>query len=174
MRLNQSINICALIIIMIMIVYTQTHNLHTNKNGELARVAHADTNKAQHARNAEPQQPQEPHTPTWTTYDPKGEAHKEYSQGGTHHVRDVEHHKAATGDIRTKFRNDTRIEEETPGWLERNIRTDQPGRILAVFVFAPILFIKSTQYQDNFIHIFSTILFTWDLYWLLLLPARIA
>ena len=52
------------------------------------------------------------------------------------------------------------------------LTTDQPGRILAVFVLAPILFFKSVEHNDAFIHSFAVLLFTWDLYWLIRLPPR--
>lgn len=51
------------------------------------------------------------------------------------------------------------------------IRTDQPGRILAVFLVSPILAYKGIQYQDAFIKAFSLTLFSWDLYWLMMKPA---
>jgi hypothetical protein len=41
---------------------------------------------------------------------------------------------------------------------------DQPGRILAVFIIAPILMIKGLHYNDYFIIYFAVILFIWDLY----------
>jgi hypothetical protein len=41
---------------------------------------------------------------------------------------------------------------------------DQPGRLLAVFIIAPILMIKGLHYNDYFIIYFSVILFIWDLY----------
>jgi len=41
---------------------------------------------------------------------------------------------------------------------------DQPGRLLAVFIIAPILMIKGLHYNDYFIISFSVILFIWDLY----------
>ena len=45
--------------------------------------------------------------------------------------------------------------------------SDQPGRIIAVFVVAPILLLKGVRYRDLFIAAFALILFVWDLYWLL-------
>lgn len=45
--------------------------------------------------------------------------------------------------------------------------TDQPGRILAVTVFSPLLAYKSWLYQDKSIGAFSVALFVWDLYWLI-------
>lgn len=47
------------------------------------------------------------------------------------------------------------------------VKNDQPGRVLAVFVFAPLLFIKGIRYSDIFLIIFSICLFVWDLYWIL-------
>jgi hypothetical protein len=47
------------------------------------------------------------------------------------------------------------------------IRSDQPGRIVAVFVVSPILLFKGTVYGDPFIQCFSVLLFVWDLYWIL-------
>jgi len=44
--------------------------------------------------------------------------------------------------------------------------SDQPGRVLAVFVIAPVLVWKGWNYRDWFIFIFGIILFLWDLYWL--------
>ena len=64
-------------------------------------------------------------------------------------------------------------EDAMPWWLGRLLNSDQPGRLLAVFVFAPTLFYKSIQYDDKFIKLFAVSLFVWDLYWLLVLPARV-
>ena len=50
--------------------------------------------------------------------------------------------------------------------------TDQPGRVLAVFVIAPILLYKGMKYKDYFILLFAIILFLWDLYWLLTKPPK--
>lgn len=55
---------------------------------------------------------------------------------------------------------------------KRVIRTDQPGRVVAVFVVSPILAKKGLDYGDNFIQAFSVLLFTWDFYWLLMHPAK--
>lgn len=44
---------------------------------------------------------------------------------------------------------------------------DQPGRLLAVFIIAPILLYKGIFYNDIFIIIFAIILFIWDLYHIL-------
>lgn len=47
------------------------------------------------------------------------------------------------------------------------IITDQPGRVLAVFVFGPILIYKGRKYDDGFLLFFGVLLILWDLYWLL-------
>ena len=44
--------------------------------------------------------------------------------------------------------------------------TDQPGRVLAVFVFAPLIMYKGKKYNDKFLLMFGIILFSWDLFWL--------
>ena len=44
---------------------------------------------------------------------------------------------------------------------------DQPGRLLAVFLFAPILIYKGHKYSDNFLILFGLLLFLWDLYHIL-------
>jgi hypothetical protein len=44
--------------------------------------------------------------------------------------------------------------------------TDQPGRVLAVFVFGPILIYKGWTYNDIFLVAFGLLLIVWDLYWL--------
>jgi hypothetical protein len=44
---------------------------------------------------------------------------------------------------------------------------EQPGRLLAVFILAPIIAYKSYVYNDLFLLIFSIMLFIWDLYWLI-------
>ena len=48
--------------------------------------------------------------------------------------------------------------------------SDQPGRFVAVFVVAPILFFKGKHYKDWFILIFAIVLFLWDLFWILRRP----
>ena len=45
--------------------------------------------------------------------------------------------------------------------------TDQPGRFFAVFILAPLIAYKACVYNDLFLLIFSIMLFTWDLYWLI-------
>jgi hypothetical protein len=50
--------------------------------------------------------------------------------------------------------------------------SDQPGRVLAVFVIAPILLYKGYKYHDWFIFIFAIILFFWDLFWLVTQPPK--
>lgn len=49
----------------------------------------------------------------------------------------------------------------------KEVLSDQPGRVLAVFVFAPILLYKAVIYKDVFIAVFAALLFVWDLFWLL-------
>lgn len=44
--------------------------------------------------------------------------------------------------------------------------TDQPGRLLAVFVIAPVLMYKGYKYGDVFIMLFALLLFLWDAHWL--------
>jgi hypothetical protein len=44
---------------------------------------------------------------------------------------------------------------------------DQPGRLIAVFLIAPILFLKGINYDDLFIFCFAIILFLWDLYYII-------
>ena len=56
--------------------------------------------------------------------------------------------------------------------IQNVMGTDQPGRFLAVFIISPILLYKGYQYRDWFIMSFAIILFLWDLYWLLMEPAR--
>jgi hypothetical protein len=43
---------------------------------------------------------------------------------------------------------------------------DQPGRIIAILLIAPILLFKGYTYKDTFIMVFAIILFIWDFYWL--------
>jgi hypothetical protein len=50
--------------------------------------------------------------------------------------------------------------------------TDQPGRVLAVFVFGPLLIYKSQKYGDFFLLMFGVLLIVWDLFWLLNKPAK--
>ncbi len=50
--------------------------------------------------------------------------------------------------------------------------SDQPGRIVAVFVVSPILAHKSFAYSDPFLGAFAAALFAWDLWWLLSAPPR--
>jgi len=52
------------------------------------------------------------------------------------------------------------------------IKNDQLGRLIAVFIIAPILLVKGLYYKDTFIQIFALLLFIWDLYWLLTQPAK--
>ena len=51
--------------------------------------------------------------------------------------------------------------------------SDQPGRVIAVFVVSPVLAHKGfVVYQDVFLQTFSVVLFVWDLWWLLRKPPR--
>jgi hypothetical protein len=43
---------------------------------------------------------------------------------------------------------------------------DQPGRLLAVTVFGPIILYKSLEYNDVFLLIFAALLIIWDAWWL--------
>lgn len=45
--------------------------------------------------------------------------------------------------------------------------TDQPGRVLAVFVFGPLLIYKGFVYKDEFLYFFGVLLILWDLYWIM-------
>jgi hypothetical protein len=47
------------------------------------------------------------------------------------------------------------------------IYSDQPGRLCAVFILAPLIAYKACIYNDTFLLIFSIMLFMWDLYWLI-------
>lgn len=51
--------------------------------------------------------------------------------------------------------------------LNLNNLTDQPGRVLAVFVFGPLLVYKGVIYKDWFLIMFGILLIVWDMYWLL-------
>ncbi len=45
--------------------------------------------------------------------------------------------------------------------------TDQPGRVLAVFLFGPTIVYKGFKYnKDAFLIIFGILLILWDAYWL--------
>ena len=52
--------------------------------------------------------------------------------------------------------------------------TDQPGRVLAVFVFGPIILWKGmhTYKYDWFLIIFAILLILWDLWWLCQKPPK--
>jgi hypothetical protein len=45
--------------------------------------------------------------------------------------------------------------------------TDQPGRVLAVFVFGPLIIYKGFVYKDAFLYFFGVLLILWDLFWVL-------
>lgn len=44
---------------------------------------------------------------------------------------------------------------------------DQPGRVLACFLFAPIIGFKGIDYKDAFLILFAILLFSWDMYWII-------
>lgn len=50
--------------------------------------------------------------------------------------------------------------------------SDQPGRVLAVLVFAPLLVERGCRYDDKFLLGFGVLLFVWDLFFLLFVPPR--
>lgn len=50
--------------------------------------------------------------------------------------------------------------------------TDQPGRVLAVCVFAPLIVARGRRYGDAFLVFFGYALFVWDLGWLLFARPR--
>ena len=50
--------------------------------------------------------------------------------------------------------------------------TDQPGRIFAIFIFAPFLIYKGYIYKDCTLILLGTLLFIWDLYWILNHPPK--
>lgn len=52
------------------------------------------------------------------------------------------------------------------------LNSDQPGRILAVFIISPILAYKGLIYDDWFLYIFGVILCAWDFYWILAYPPK--
>ena len=52
------------------------------------------------------------------------------------------------------------------------VRTDQPGRVVAVTIIAPVLAHKGIHYHDTFITGFAVVLFVWDLYWLTCKPPK--
>lgn len=51
--------------------------------------------------------------------------------------------------------------------VDGNAMTDQPGRVLAVLVFGPVLVLKGRKYNDWMLVAFGIMLVLWDLYWLL-------
>jgi hypothetical protein len=53
------------------------------------------------------------------------------------------------------------------------LKTDQPGRLLAVFLFAPMLVYKAHVYKDTFLWAFAWALFLWDMWWLLFAAPRV-
>lgn len=68
---------------------------------------------------------------------------------------------------------ETEKEKVSPhDFLKQYTGTDQPGRWLAVLVFAPLIFYKGLRYKDKFLIAFALILFLWDAYWLMTQPPR--
>ena len=52
------------------------------------------------------------------------------------------------------------------------IITDQPGRVLAILVFAPYLGKAGIDYKDKFLLFFGILLFIWDLFWIIMYPSK--
>ena len=52
--------------------------------------------------------------------------------------------------------------------------TDQPGRWLAVLVFAPLLLWRGRQNHDRVVVGFACLLFTYDAWWLMFRAAKCA
>ena len=50
--------------------------------------------------------------------------------------------------------------------------SDQPGRVCAVCIVAPMLIHKGIGYNDKPIIWFGVILFLWDLFWLIFADAK--
>ena len=50
--------------------------------------------------------------------------------------------------------------------------TDQPGRIFAVFVFGPILFLKGLNYKDLLLIFLGLLITLYDLFWLIYYPSK--
>ena len=48
--------------------------------------------------------------------------------------------------------------------------TDQPGRIFAIFIFAPLLIYKGGKYNDKCLILLGVLLFIWDLFWVIHYP----
>ena len=44
--------------------------------------------------------------------------------------------------------------------------TEQPGRYMALILFSPMILCKGIKYNDNFLIIFSVVLFFWELLWI--------
>ncbi len=47
------------------------------------------------------------------------------------------------------------------------IITEQPGRILAIFIFAPYLIYSGYIYNDKIILLFGIIFFIYELFWII-------
>ena len=52
------------------------------------------------------------------------------------------------------------------------IITDQPGRVLAILVFAPYLVKAGIDYKDKFLLFLGILLFIWDLFWIIMYPSK--
>ena len=52
------------------------------------------------------------------------------------------------------------------------IISEQPGRLIAVLIFAPLLIYKGYNYEDYYLIIFGILLFIWDLFWIITYPAK--
>ena len=50
--------------------------------------------------------------------------------------------------------------------------TDQPGRLFAVIVFAPLLICKGFGYNDIILLILGILIFIYDLFWLIYYPSK--
>jgi hypothetical protein len=50
--------------------------------------------------------------------------------------------------------------------------TDQPGRLFAVIVFAPLLICKGFGYNDIILIILGILIFIYDLFWLIYYPSK--
>ena len=51
--------------------------------------------------------------------------------------------------------------------------SDQPGRVFAIVVFAPLLIYKGSVYNDSWLIILGLLLFFWDLYWIIYYPPKV-
>ena len=44
--------------------------------------------------------------------------------------------------------------------------SEQPGKVLAIFLFSPLILCKGIKYDDKFLILFAIILFFWELLWI--------